>query len=152
MLHRIRKSAIGIESARVNFTDGEAEPVAHVCRSRPSRSRCLLQEDANDGRLDRRVAETKLGIAATCAGDLAVREHAPAATQHILVVFGRLAFPILNIVIDRIGLGPKDAQCVDGNVFPEIDENPLRIKRVVFAGVKRVKIGVALPEAFLVAV
>ena len=81
-----------------------------------------------------------------------LREHAPAAAQHILVVFGRFAFPILNVVIDRVGLGPKDAQRVDGNVFPEIDENPLRIKRVVFAGVERVKIGVAFPEAFRVAV
>ncbi len=103
-------------------------------------------------RLDRGIAQPKQGIASARAGNLPFREVAPPAAEHILIIFGRPALPILNLVIDRVGLGPKDSQPVDGYVLPEIDQNPLGIERVIFACVKRVEVGVAFPEASGIAV
>ena len=60
--------------------------------------------------------------------------------------------PVLDAVPARVGGAPVDPERVDGRVFAEIHDDPLRVIRVVFEREPAVQVRVALPERARVAI
>src|SRR5215470_10216481 len=63
-----------------------------------------------------------------------------------------LTGPVLHAVVLRIWIGPRDPDGVDGKRIREVDNDPLRVQRVVFAGELFRQIRITLPVGVLVAV
>ena len=54
--------------------------------------------------------------------------------------------------MDRVGLAPRDANAVDGLGLRQIEDDPLRMEGVTFAGEMLGEIRIALPEGIEVTV
>src|SRR5260370_148388 len=65
---------------------------------------------------------------------------------------GIVAGPILDDVVRSVRLAPRDANTVDGLRLRQIEQDPLRMKAVAFAGEMLGEIRIALPESVEVTV
>src|SRR5215472_8671378 len=87
-----------------------------------------------------------------------VRKRSPVTRCGVLHrVLGTVAIvllrsPILHFVVKRVGLGPVDANVRDRFMRSEIDDDPLRMSGVRFAGEFGSEIRIALPISIGIAV
>src|SRR2546423_775053 len=59
---------------------------------------------------------------------------------------------VLNPITPGEGFAPHEAQGINQHGFLKLDHDPLRMKRVVFAGKLSIEIRVTLPKCFRIAV
>ena len=121
---------------------GRPVRVAGIRRSRHPDPN-VLHRHRRDGKLNR-------GAAALAVVDDAVRKGNPRALRRLLDrVF---AVPVLDHVLPREGLGPGDPHGVERTRGCQVDNHPLRMKRIVFARVRLRQVGIALPVGVQVAI
>src|SRR5260370_11852523 len=87
---------------------------------------------------------------ALASGDSALRKCLPDAAGRRFE--GIVAGPILDDVVRSVRLAPRDANTVDGLRLRQIEQDPLRMKAVAFAGEMLGEIRIALPESVEVTV
>src|SRR5260370_37729429 len=87
---------------------------------------------------------------ALASGDSALRKWLPDAAGRRFD--GIVAGPILDDVVRSVRLAPRDANTVDGLRLRQIEQDPLRMKAVAFAGEMLGEIRIALPESVEVTV
>ncbi len=99
------------------------------------------------------MAEADQGvIGVLVVDDDAVGEGLP-VTGRILADVDRIdSVPVFQLVAGSVRDSPQDSGRVDAARFAEIDDDPLRMKRVTFTGISYVQIGVALPEGAGIAI
>ena len=101
--------------------------------------------------VDRRIVQSQRGCSTLRLRDRAVRESFPRAL--VLIVHGiAVAGPVLHFEILRVRISPLDADCVDVFFLVERDDDPLRVKRVVFSGELLRQIRIALPVRLRISV
>ena len=98
----------------------------------------------------RRDGKLKRGTAALAVTDHTVRKGNPRALCRLLDRI--FAVPVLDHVLLRERLGPGDPHRVERTRGGQVDNHPLRMKRIVFARVRLREVWIALPVGVQVAI
>src|ERR1700691_252227 len=157
--HRVVELAVLIRTPRgrskVEFADSVAdtitEVVTKICRALGITGiRRRGHPDADETHSYRGCDEPNSFGASRAGADVTLRKGLPDAASRRSD--GIISGPILGDVAGRKRFSPRDASAVDGLRLREIEDDPLRMQRITFAGEMFGEIRVALPESVGVAV
>ena len=147
----IVKRAVFGHGAEVELFDGVADAVSRIGRAvSVAGVRGFRHPDADEAEADGEIGEHVGCHAAMGCGDDPVRERNPGASGGD--VDGIEAGPVLEDVVGGVGVGPGDLEPIDKLFAREVDDDPLRMERIVFTGEAAAEIRIALPVCVLVAV
>ena len=153
VLHHILKRAIGRECSRIKLANGIADAVALVSRAmRVAGVGRLRHPDAKVSHRHRQRGQTNRDLSTLAVGHRAAGVRLPDGFGNVAPRIVLAARPELHAVILRVRFGPCDADGVDLMQTTQIDDHPLRMQRIVFAGEAASQIGIALPVGIGVAI
>ena len=142
--HGIVKFSRGADCAHVQFPDGETNAIAFVgCAVRVTRVRGFRHPDAQVANRHGNRAEGVRLRSALAVLDCAPGECNPRSLGGLRD--GLFAGPVLHQVALGVGVGPGNANGIDRQRVRKIDDHPLRMRRVLFAGERLRQIGIAFP-------
>ncbi len=159
MSYQIDEGAVVKEHAGVHLVDRIAHSMPHVVRSMRSRLvRGLRHHHTNParrnrlfGKLQRRsatfaIAHDAIGKTVPPSGCLLADTEAFPGHVLCLPIHGVNAGPILHLIHPRARLAPIDTQGIQLLRGEQIEDDPLRMQSIIFAGKRLGKVRVALPK------